>query len=319
MNSTARAADISPYASSSTTADPRFSCNICFDDVSDPVVTQCGHLYCWGCLFRWIEPGLTTVERQTLNLQPVLLPMDQSHRVCPVCKSPCSVTSVIPIYIRNADPVDYEDDRPSGHRQATAEEDHAVSSSLSTHPEHSSNTNSPESFDSTVVTGPDETSSPFGLRQRLRFRSSDSNSQPAGTSSEVTAEEEVLLPARPTARRRSLSENAVGQFQQQQQQLVTAESMNIINNNNNRTLMISQGLAMGLHRALRPAATASPTIPTSTAVPPLHRQEGHGSHAHYPFGRSASVLEESDPDATEFLSRILLMLGSFVVLCLLLF
>ena len=25
----------------------RFECNICLEDVREPIVTQCGHLYCW--------------------------------------------------------------------------------------------------------------------------------------------------------------------------------------------------------------------------------------------------------------------------------
>ncbi|CAI9767106.1 unnamed protein product [Fraxinus pennsylvanica] len=27
-----------------------FECNICFDLVQDPIVTRCGHLFCWPCL-----------------------------------------------------------------------------------------------------------------------------------------------------------------------------------------------------------------------------------------------------------------------------
>ena len=35
---------------------------------SEPVVTLCGHLYCWPCLYRWLQV--------------------QSHcRTCPVCKA----------------------------------------------------------------------------------------------------------------------------------------------------------------------------------------------------------------------------------------
>src|ERR1700737_3272066 len=30
----------------------QFDCNICFDAARDPVVTQCGHLYCWACIHQ---------------------------------------------------------------------------------------------------------------------------------------------------------------------------------------------------------------------------------------------------------------------------
>ncbi|RYG98453.1 hypothetical protein EON65_51400 [archaeon] len=37
--------------------DMAFVCNICLEGVKDkdPVVTQCGHLYCWPCLYRWLN------------------------------------------------------------------------------------------------------------------------------------------------------------------------------------------------------------------------------------------------------------------------
>ena len=42
--------------------------NICYDLASEPVVTLCGHLYCWPCLYRWLQV--------------------QNHcRTCPVCKA----------------------------------------------------------------------------------------------------------------------------------------------------------------------------------------------------------------------------------------
>lgn len=29
-----------------------FDCNVCYDVAREPVVTLCGHLYCWPCLYR---------------------------------------------------------------------------------------------------------------------------------------------------------------------------------------------------------------------------------------------------------------------------
>ena len=58
-----------------------FECNICFDVAQEPVVTRCGHLYCWGCLFEWMER--------------------QGKNTCPVCKGEVSRASVIPLYTRN--------------------------------------------------------------------------------------------------------------------------------------------------------------------------------------------------------------------------
>ncbi|KAH9386746.1 E3 ubiquitin-protein ligase RNF5 [Nematocida major] len=53
-----------------------FDCSICMCDVEIPVVTQCGHLFCWGCIQGWSEKS----------------------SICPVCKATCSISAVIPIY-----------------------------------------------------------------------------------------------------------------------------------------------------------------------------------------------------------------------------
>lgn len=90
--------------------DTTFECNVCFDTPKDPVVTPCGHLYCWSCLYRWIRLHADSPQ-------------------CPVCKAGVDKRSVIPIYgrgrLESEDPrqlplPDDEDvpPRPSGRRDA---------------------------------------------------------------------------------------------------------------------------------------------------------------------------------------------------------
>lgn len=56
-----------------------FSCRICLDTPTEPVVTPCGHLSCWKCIHPWLA-------------------MHRFAPSCPVCKAPCSTDSVIPVY-----------------------------------------------------------------------------------------------------------------------------------------------------------------------------------------------------------------------------
>lgn len=58
-----------------------FQCPICLSTAQEPVVTRCGHLFCWPCLDRW---------RHTTG---------PSAADCPVCKGRLDVEKdVIPIY-----------------------------------------------------------------------------------------------------------------------------------------------------------------------------------------------------------------------------
>ncbi|KAJ2457174.1 hypothetical protein GGF42_002834 [Coemansia sp. RSA 2424] len=76
-----------------------FSCNICFDTATDPVLTICGHLFCWSCLVQWLERSAT----------------------CPVCKAGCDKDKVIPVYGRGREEKDPRlnpnlPNRPAGQR-----------------------------------------------------------------------------------------------------------------------------------------------------------------------------------------------------------
>ncbi|KAL7216019.1 hypothetical protein ACSBR1_028044 [Camellia fascicularis] len=66
-----------------------FDCNICLDSVQDPVVTLCGHLYCWPCIYKWIHFQSVSAENP-----------DQQKPQCPVCKAQVSQRSLVPLYGR---------------------------------------------------------------------------------------------------------------------------------------------------------------------------------------------------------------------------
>lgn len=38
-------------------------CNICFEVACDPVVTQCGHLYCWSCIYKCVRTFFPRIRR----------------------------------------------------------------------------------------------------------------------------------------------------------------------------------------------------------------------------------------------------------------
>ena len=56
----------------------RYACAICMENEAiEAVVTACGHLYCWSCLYRWLDAG---------------------HSRCPVCSARVNKSDVTPLY-----------------------------------------------------------------------------------------------------------------------------------------------------------------------------------------------------------------------------
>ncbi|XP_062231637.1 uncharacterized protein LOC133929060 [Phragmites australis] len=66
-----------------------FECNICFEMAAEPVVTSCGHLFCWPCLYQWLH-------------------VHSSHKECPVCKGEVTEGNITPIYGRGNSGSDME-------------------------------------------------------------------------------------------------------------------------------------------------------------------------------------------------------------------
>ncbi|XP_050381106.1 uncharacterized protein LOC126798242 [Argentina anserina] len=68
-----------------------FDCNICLDLARDPVLTCCGHLFCWPCIYRWLH-------------------VHSDAKECPVCKGEVTLKNVTPIYGRGNNTPEADDD-----------------------------------------------------------------------------------------------------------------------------------------------------------------------------------------------------------------
>ncbi|CAI9116663.1 OLC1v1017868C1 [Oldenlandia corymbosa var. corymbosa] len=87
-----------------------FECNICFDLAQDPIITLCGHLFCWPCLYKWLHIHSRSQE-------------------CPVCKALVEEEKLVPLYGRGKNSTDPRSKsipgmeiphRPAGQRPETA-------------------------------------------------------------------------------------------------------------------------------------------------------------------------------------------------------
>nr|GMC89279.1 E3 ubiquitin-protein ligase RMA1-like [Ipomoea batatas] len=89
-----------------------FDCNICLDMAQEPVLTCCGHLYCWACFYQ--------------------LPyVDSMVKECPVCKGEVADGHVIPIYCNGNSHCETElvsgvkiPPRPKAHRVESVRQQH---------------------------------------------------------------------------------------------------------------------------------------------------------------------------------------------------
>ncbi|KAF5738180.1 hypothetical protein HS088_TW13G01075 [Tripterygium wilfordii] len=79
--STSFPSQTAPYSGNTANDPGDFECNICFELAQDPIVTLCGHLYCWPCLYRWLHHHSHSQE-------------------CPVCKALVQEEKLVPLYGR---------------------------------------------------------------------------------------------------------------------------------------------------------------------------------------------------------------------------
>ena len=73
--------------------DEKYQCHICMDTARKPVVTPCGHLFCWVCIYHWLRSN-------------------QEYLTCPICKSGLEISMLRPILSPNEPPERQEDGVP---------------------------------------------------------------------------------------------------------------------------------------------------------------------------------------------------------------
>jgi RING-type zinc-finger len=310
----------------SKSQDARFSCNICLDAVTEPVVTRCGHLYCWPCLYRWLVPGMNPQERSSLGLRPPSGPLDTNRRACPVCKAPCSVPTVVPIYVRCSD------DASPAHppRQPTTSTTTATATNSPHAAQEPQEANDDLSEDANMlgldIDGDDDngvqndvpreitmpiptTPAEIGLRQRRQNENTSSD---------------VLVPTRPAPSRHPSADSAPNGRAVSPTTRGGTNHGPIINHdtrpnrhgpipNHDARATLSYGLVLATYQILsrltnnpnqQPAGT---TNPNQDHIPPLH----------YPQRRDYVAPEvtdlDADPAANVFLSRLYVGLALFVL------
>ena len=56
-----------------------FICDICINEPSEPMATPCGHVFCWQCIYDWLN-------------QPT------AAKICPRCHNAISLDKLITLY-----------------------------------------------------------------------------------------------------------------------------------------------------------------------------------------------------------------------------
>jgi len=311
-------ANSSANAGTAGGTDSRFSCNICFDEVCEPVVTRCGHLYCWPCLFQWLEPGLRHEERESLGMSSFYFGGgngNPSRRVCPVCKAECPLSAIVPLYVRSSP------SRKSRTKPSTS------------YPQTDGNKNELEGDANLSHSEHDRSAVDEGLRQRRRNGTSDNlsnNNDPIDVPNRPTYpqqhQEEPSSP--PMSRRSSPGSSPPGRASTENPYRVGGVQITPRSPNGHNG-SLTYGILASLHRA---TAEYYRNVENNTnnadgqdrrQIPSLHDRRNPLSNHHADgtgrFGASSQDYNERDgnlnSETTQYLSRLLIMFTSFVIFC----
>ena len=326
-------------------AEDRFACNICFESVQSPVVTRCGHLYCWSCLYIWLEPGMTVAERRYLDSSynavsgafgQTSIVVDATRRICPVCKSECNVKDIVPIYVRESTCTHEKEQQLDNVNQSSKSFSEGEVASINNNNEEggvtdvkidastdiNQNTNINNDNEQENYHHSNSSDSTTGLRRRRTAATTTTTTQQQHIEVSQSSQSSVL-PSRPFPPPSSIPQH---------------HHDNTSHNSNTHNVGptgMSNSPALALHQSLFQALVnvqannnnnnQSTSTNSNTNhhryIPSLHdRRMNNGVRNESSNNANSDQDDDFVQDATqEFLSRLLMMLGCFVILCLLLF
>ena len=64
---------------SKSSGSKNFECTICLETAKEPVLTKCGHMFCWPCIYNWLDSK-------------------GGRAKCPNCKNEITKNDLIPVY-----------------------------------------------------------------------------------------------------------------------------------------------------------------------------------------------------------------------------
>jgi E3 ubiquitin-protein ligase RNF5 len=313
----------------------RFACNICFDNVKSPVVTNCGHLYCWPCLFQWLEPGMTLSEKRYLDSSynegmDMSRAVTDSRRICPVCKSPCAVKEIVPIYVREC--------KQEQQRTNTANNASTNNESDDVKDDDIQNEEAQINQSSIDVTTSEE--------EEVIVLEDDNHNVNGTTIHESNSHNSELMGAADTGLRRrrttAVTEIAVAPSRplpppstiQPRQSNPTRNNAVVVPVHNPEFALYGslfqavvtdvQAIVSGQTSNSHSSADQNQGIMSPSSIPSIHNRrnngniDANGQHNTENRGGDDESFESIDA-ATQFLCRLMFMLGCFVILCLLLF
>ena len=87
-----------------------FECTICLETAKEPVLTKCGHMYCWPCIYNWLDSKGGKAK-------------------CPNCKNLITKDDLIPVYTNdenkdNTNRFKNIPKRPKAERNPNSDNDH---------------------------------------------------------------------------------------------------------------------------------------------------------------------------------------------------